>query len=94
MLSHPIPASQPSARIGVGIDTSRDGHRGDARGRTFSVHLEQNVFQCFDKACAKKGDVIDLWASVKGMSLRDAALDLVATFGLKPAPPGTGKRNG
>jgi len=69
-------------------------HRGDARGRTFSVNLADNVFQCFAAACGQKGDVIDLWASVKGMSLRDAALDLVATFGLEPAPTGTEKRNG
>lgn len=61
-------------------------HRGDQRGRTFSVHLEQGVFQCFDRQCAAKGDVIDLWARVKGMSLRDAALDLAGTFGLEPAP--------
>jgi DNA primase len=69
-------------------------HRGDARGRTFSVNLEENVFQCFDARCASKGDVIDLWASLHGLSLRDAALDLVRTFGLEPAPPGTEKRNG
>jgi len=70
-------------------------HRGDARGRTFSVNLDANVFQCFDKKCAQKGDVIDLWASVKGLSLREAALDLVHTFGLEPAPRnGTEKRNG
>src|SRR5262249_40401248 len=54
-------------------------HRGDGRGRTFSVHLDDNVFQCFDARCAKRGDVIDLWASVKGLSLRAAALDLVRT---------------
>ena len=70
-------------------------HRGDARGRTFSVHLDQGVFQCFDKTCAKKGSVIDLWASVKGMSLREAALDLVRTFNLEPAlSTGTEKRKG
>jgi transposase len=70
-------------------------HRGDARGRTFSVNLDDNVFQCFDKKCGQKGDVIDLWASVKGLSLREAALDLVHTFGLEPAPrSGTEKRNG
>lgn len=61
-------------------------HRGDQRGRTFSVHLEQGVFHCFDPKCAKKGDVIDLWACVKGMSLRDAALDLINVFALEPAP--------
>jgi transposase len=61
-------------------------HRGDARGRSFSVHLDDNVFACFDPACAAKGDVIDLWAAVNCMSLRQAALDLVQTFGLEPAP--------
>ena len=70
-------------------------HRGDARGRTFSVNLAENVFQCFDKKCGQKGDVIDLWAAVHGLSLRAAALDLVRTFGLEPAPQGgTEKRQG
>jgi DNA primase len=68
-------------------------HRGDARGRTFSVNLEEHVFQCFDPACAAKGDVIDLWAKAKGLSLRIAALDLIETFALEPAPR-TEKRNG
>lgn len=70
-------------------------HRGDGRGRTFSVNLEAQVFTCFDKTCGQHGDVIDLWASVKGMPLRQAALDLVQTFSLEPAPHhGTEKRNG
>jgi transposase len=70
-------------------------HRGDARGRTFSVNLTDHVFQCFDKSCGRKGDVIDLWAAVHGFGLRQAALDLVRTFGLEPAPhSGTEKRNG
>jgi DNA primase len=70
-------------------------HRGDARGRTFSVNLNDNVFQCFDKKCGQKGDVLDLWAAVHGMSLREAALDVVRTFGLEPAPRhGTEKRHG
>ena len=70
-------------------------HRGDGRGRTFSVNLEANVFQCFAKECGQKGDAIDLWAALHGLSLREAALDLVRTFGLQPcAHPGTEKRNG
>jgi transposase len=70
-------------------------HRGDARGRTLSVHLEDNVFRCFAQECGAKGDVIDLWAGVQRLSLRDAALDLVATFDLEPVPrPATEKRNG
>jgi transposase len=70
-------------------------HRGDARGRTFSVNLADNVFHCFDKQCGRKGDVIDLWAAVHGMTLREAALDLVRTFTLEPASrSGTEKRHG
>ncbi len=70
-------------------------HRGDARGRTFSVNLEEGLFCCFDARCAKHGDVIDLWASATGMSLRQAAIDLVQTFSLEPAPPkDTEKRHG
>jgi transposase len=70
-------------------------HRGDGRGRTFSVNLDENVFQCFDARCGKKGDVVDLWAALHQLSLRAAALDLVQTFHLEPSPPrGTGKRHG
>ena len=70
-------------------------HRGDARGRTFSVNLDDNVFHCFDKACGKHGDVIDLWAELHHLGLREAALDLVQTFDLEPAPArGTEKRHG
>ena len=61
-------------------------HRGDGRGRTFSVNLADNVFQGFDAACQKKGDVIDLWASLKAMSVREAAIDIVNTFHLEPSP--------
>ena len=66
---------------------------GQGKGRTFSVHLKDNVFQCFHAKCAIKGDVIDLWAVVKGLNLRDAALDLVTLFHLEPAPA-TEKRHG
>ncbi len=70
-------------------------HRGDGRGRTLSVHLTENVYQCFDAQCQSKGDVLDLWAALHHLSLRDAALDLVRTFDLEPGPaPGPEKRNG
>jgi DNA primase len=61
-------------------------HRGDARGRTFRVNRDDHVFHCFDRHCGRQGDVIDLWAAVHGLSLREAALDRVRTFGLEPAP--------
>ena len=67
---------------------------GDGRGRNFRVDLTDNVFQCFDAKCASHGDVIDLWAALSHLSVRDAALDLARTFDLEPAPPrGTEKRN-
>ena len=70
-------------------------HRADGRGRTFSINLEKNVFHCFDARCQKKGDVIDLWAALQQLELRQAALDLARTFNLDPAPaPQTEKRNG
>jgi transposase len=70
-------------------------HRTDGRGRTFSVNLDANVFQCFDASCQKKGDVIDLWAALHHQDLRQAAFDLVHTFALEPAPTKpTEKRNG
>ena len=68
-------------------------HRGDGRGTSFSVNLDEHVFHCFDAGCGKQGDVIDLWAAVHHLSLREAALDLVQTFHLEPAP-GAEKRHG
>jgi transposase len=68
---------------------------GGGRSRTFSVNLKDNVFRCFDSRCGKQGDVIDLWAALRQMSLREAALDLVRTFQLESAPAkATEKRNG
>jgi transposase len=70
-------------------------HRGDGRGRTFSVNLNDDVFTCFDARCGKRGDVIDLWAALRQMDVRAAAIDLVRTFGLEPAPAQrTEKRDG
>jgi hypothetical protein len=50
---------------------------------------------CFEVRCGKQGDVIDLWAALWQMSLRESALDLVRTFDLEPAPAkATEKRHG
>jgi hypothetical protein len=61
----------------------------------FRSITDKYVFQCFDARSAMSGDVLDLWASVMGMSLRTAALDLIRTFPLEPTPPRprTAKRN-
>jgi hypothetical protein len=62
-------------------------------GRTFSVHLGKNVFQCFHPPCGIKGNVLDLWAAVLHLPLREAALHLASTFNLQAYPPRTEKRN-
>ena len=50
---------------------------------TFSVHLGKKVFQCFQADCGAHGNVLDLWAAVRHLSLYKAAVDLVETFGLR-----------
>jgi hypothetical protein len=50
---------------------------------TFSVHLGKKAFQCFQADCGAHGNVLDLWAAVRHLSLYEAAVDLVETFGLR-----------
>src|SRR5262249_21218759 len=70
-------------------------HRGDGPGRTLRGHPEGHLVPRLDKGCGQQGDVIDLWAELHHVSLRAAALDLVQTFNLEPAPArATEKRNG
>jgi hypothetical protein len=88
-LSSRLRGSGPQRRCACPI------HRADGRGRTFSVNLDENVFHCFDAACGQSGDVIDLWAALHRLEVRAAALDLVRTFDLEPAPATrTEKRDG
>ncbi len=94
-----LKAQLPIARVLEHLDLTRKLHGVGAQkrcacpihcprsnGRTFSVNLEANVFQCFAPSCQQKGDVIDLWAALHHQDLRQAALDLVHTFALEPAP--------
>jgi transposase len=57
---------------------------GDASkgGRTFSVDLDKNIYQCFDSGCGSKGNVLDLWAAIQRLPLYEAASLLARTFGL------------
>jgi DNA primase len=57
-------------------------------GRSFSVHLGKGIYQCFHPPCASHGNVLDLWAAVHRLPLREAALQLARTFNL----PLTGDR--
>jgi DNA primase len=52
------------------------------RDRSFSANLEKNLFHCIHAECRAQGNVLDLWAAVHRMPLRDAALHLAKTFQL------------
>lgn len=56
--------------------------RDDGHNRSFSANIEKNVFRCFSPSCGASGNVLDLWAAVHKLPLREAALDLVETFHL------------
>jgi hypothetical protein len=51
-------------------------------GRSFSVNLQKNVFQCFDASCGAKGNVLDLWAQSQHLTIAEAAHDLAERLGL------------
>jgi transposase len=53
------------------------------RGRTFSVHLGKNVFQCFHPPCGAAGNVLDLWCDVHHLTPYEGALSLAQTFGIQ-----------
>jgi transposase len=67
---------------------------GPGPGRSFSVHLGKDVFQCFHPPCGARGNVLDLWAAVRRLPLYQAAQDLASTFQVElPSIPGPEKRN-
>ena len=50
--------------------------------RSFSVHLTRRVYRCF--ACHSHGNVLDLWAAVRGLPTYAAALNLCQVTKLRP----------
>lgn len=56
------------------------------RGRTFSVHLGRNVYQCFHPPCGASGNVLDLWCQIHHLSPYEGALHLAKTFDLPLTP--------
>ncbi len=54
-----------------------------ARGRTFSVHLGKDVFQCFHPPCGAAGNVLDLWCDIHHLTPFEGARHLAETFDLE-----------
>ena len=52
------------------------------RSRSFSANLAKHAFQCFHPQCRVQGNVLDLWAAVHRLPLREAAVHLATTFQL------------
>ena len=78
-----IPLADVLKLIGfVPCETSRDQVRGpcpvhhsaDSRSRSFSANLNRHIYKCF--TCGSKGNQLDLYASVTGLSLFEAAITL------------------
>ena len=75
--------------------TSRSQYRGTCpihpgngeRHRSFSVNLDKQAFRCFYPACAAHGNALDLWAAVRGLSLREAGIDMVSHVSPGPGQP-------
>jgi transposase len=63
-----------------------------ARGRTFSVHLGKDVFQCFHPPCGAAGNVLDLWCAIHHLTPYEGARHLAQTFDLE-LTRNTEKRN-
>ncbi len=56
------------------------------RSTSFSVNLKKNVFNCRNPQCHAKGNVLDFWATHRGLPLYEAAVDLADTFHLDTNP--------
>ena len=54
-----------------------------ARGRTFSIHLGKDVFQCFHPPCGAAGNVLDLWCAIHHLTPYEGARHLAETFDLE-----------
>ena len=60
-----------------------------ADGRSFSVNLAKNIFHCFDASCGAKGNVLDLWAQTRRVTIPQAVDQLAEHFGIVSDQPTT-----
>jgi transposase len=54
-----------------------------SQSRSFAVNLQKNVFHCFHPTCEAQGNTLDFWATVQGLTIHEAALNLAETFHLQ-----------
>lgn len=67
-------------RVGVQVRGPCPLHRSrSATSRSFSAHLDRNVWHCF--RCGASGNALDLWAQATQQELYPAVLDLYRRLG-------------
>jgi hypothetical protein len=55
---------------------------GGPSDRSFSVHVQHNIFRCFRCGCS--GNQLDLWTHATGLTLYQATLDLCQRLSIPP----------
>jgi DNA primase len=51
------------------------------RSRSFSVNVRLGRYHCF--GCGSRGNALELWSAVRGISIWASAIELCATLGLE-----------
>jgi DNA primase len=74
---------KPTARSGDQLRGQCPIHKSSSeRSRSFSVNVGTNLYQCF--GCSSKGNQLDLWVAVSGLSIYQAACDLAHRLQIDP----------
>jgi transposase len=50
------------------------------QAKTFSVHIDKQVFRCLHAECHAHGNVLDLWAAIHNLPLKEAAIHMARAF--------------
>ena len=58
-------------------------HSENPRSRSLAISLPLRKFMCHNAKCGAHGDLIDLWAYVRQLSLQDAAVEIMNLFNLE-----------
>jgi DNA primase len=74
-------AFEVKSRTGDQVRGACPLHRSsEPRSRSFSANLKTNRFRCFK--CGRSGGQLELWASHRGCTVYEAALDLCSRLGV------------
>jgi DNA primase len=73
---------EPSVRCGDQWRGACPVHRSESpRSRSFSVNVRLGRYKCF--VCGSRGNALELWAAIRGVSVYSAAVELCDALGLE-----------